>query len=106
MDDLSTYLSQKDRIEALEKVVQAQEDEIKRLKRRNVEWKGKYYKLREKYGKPKPQSRSQKAITDIEQIKLEGFTGTVINQIRQIAKSRHLSVGHVTGLWYKSNKRQ
>lgn len=106
MDDLSTYLSQKDRIEALEKVVQAQEDEIKRLKRRNVEWKSKYYKLREKHGKPKPLTRSQKAISDIEKLRSEGFTGTVINQIRKVAKARHLSVGHVTDLWYKPNKRQ
>lgn len=97
MKDLSDYLGDKARIVELEK-------EVARLTRRNVEWKCKYKKLHEKHSKRKIlKTRSSKALEQIEQVKNNGFTGTVISQIRLIADKNFLSVGHTQDLWYKSN---
>lgn len=94
VDDLSEYFSQKQRIEALEK-------EVQRLKRSNTGWKYKYYKIREQLGYKKPLTRTDKALNMIRQIKQDGFNGTVVEQIRTVAKQTFLSVGHVQDLWYK-----
>ena len=96
VNDLSEYLSQKQRIEELEK-------EVERLKRRNVEWKHKYYKLKEKHGGSKPLTRSEKAVIMINEVKSKGFDGAIIDQIRMIADKTCLSVSHVLDLWYNRN---
>lgn len=98
MNDLSNYLSQKDRIEALEKVVQAQEDEIKRIRANMYVWKSRYYKLR---GKPKKITPTTRAIIDIKDALVNGFEGKVIDQINSIAEHRYLSPHTVGKLWYK-----
>tara|TARA_R110000751_G_scaffold302354_1_gene416346 strand:- start:260 stop:553 length:294 start_codon:yes stop_codon:yes gene_type:complete len=79
--------------------------EVARLTLRNVEWKHKYKKLCEKHGHRRPTSRGDKALITIEKIKLEGFTGTVISQLKLVADKHFLSVGHINDLWYKSNNK-
>lgn len=91
MSDLNEYLTLKNRIEELEK-------QVKRLKQRNAEWKCKYKKVAKKGVLV---TRTSKARDDIKRIKQEGFKGTVIAQIKQVAKTHYLSVGHVTDIWYK-----
>lgn len=96
VNDLHQYLNYKTRVEGLEK-------EVKRLKRRNTEWRCKYKKLYNKHSKRKLYlTRSEKALKYVNQVKQEGFTGTTISQIRLIAKKHFLSVSHTTDLWYKS----
>ena len=95
INDLSQYLSDKDRIEQLEK-------EIVRLKRRNVEWKCKYKKLHQKFSKRDILlTRTDKALRVIAEIKSKPIEGTVRANVKRIANANFLSVGYVQDLWYK-----
>ena len=91
MSDLHEYLTLKNRIEELEK-------QVSRLKQRNAEWKCKYKKVAKKGVLI---SRTSKARDEINQIKEIGFEGTVTSQIRKVSRTHHLSIGHVTDIWYK-----
>ena len=91
MSDLQQYLTLKNLIDELEK-------EVDRLKKRNTEWKCKYKKVAKKGALI---SRTSKARDEINQIKENGFEGSVISQIRKVSKAHYLCVGYVTDIWYK-----
>lgn len=95
MSDLLTYLSQKQKIEELEK-------ELIRVKKRSAEWRAKYRKLRDKeLGRESKNKRTNKCRAKIIEIKKSPKTKRNIDHIRELAKEFYLSESYVLDLWYK-----